>query len=120
MTRPKLIFPEINRDVADHSLGNMIKYLFNYSFFKFGIDITLIVMVFLIGHRMNLIALIYVIWLSIIFCGGRRLKTRLWPMLKLFVLTLTLLQYAIIVGISPLVCVGEWGNINQIRVSGIT
>lgn len=106
MTRPKIVFPEITRDVADNNLANMIKYLFNYVFFKFGIEITLIVMVTLIGHRMDLISLIYVIWLGVLFCGGRRMKIRLWPGLKYFVLALTLVQYVILVGLPPFVCIG--------------
>lgn len=107
LTRPQLIFPEITRKVADDNLSNMIKYLFNYSFYKFGIEISLIVMVTVIGHRMDMIALIYVFWLGLIFCVGRRLKSRLWPSLKLFVLVLTMTQYLIVVGYPPFMCIGK-------------
>lgn len=107
MTRPKVIFPEITRDHADTNLANMIKFLFNFAFYKFGIEFTLVMMVILIANRMDMVALIYVIWLTVIFCGGRRLKTRAWPALKVFVLMLTLIQYAGIVGPPPFLCMSE-------------
>lgn len=73
-------------------------------------------MVIVIGHRMDLIALLYVTWLGIVFCGGRRLKMKLWPALKLFVLVLTLLQYVIVVGPPPIFCISKWANTMCITV----
>lgn len=39
MTRPKIIFPRVTRHEADKDLPHMIKYLFNFAFYKFGIEV---------------------------------------------------------------------------------
>lgn len=40
MTRPKVLFPRITRQDADKDLLHMIKYLVNYAFYKFGIEVS--------------------------------------------------------------------------------
>lgn len=39
-TRPYFMFPKIKRNDADKNLKNCIKYLFNYGFYKFGIEVS--------------------------------------------------------------------------------
>lgn len=39
-TRPYFMFPNIKRSDADKNLKNCIKYLFNYGFYKFGIEVS--------------------------------------------------------------------------------
>lgn len=38
-TRPYFMFPSIRRSDADKNLINCLKYLFNYSFYKFGVEV---------------------------------------------------------------------------------
>lgn len=42
MTRPKVIFPRVTRQDADKDLLHMVKYLINYVFFKFGIEVKMV------------------------------------------------------------------------------
>lgn len=39
MTRPKVLFPRTTRQDADKDLPAMLKYLANFVFFKFGIEV---------------------------------------------------------------------------------
>jgi hypothetical protein len=57
---PKLMFEEITRKNADESIGKLIKYLLNYGFYKFGIEVTLIVMLILISSKLDLLSLFYI------------------------------------------------------------
>lgn len=107
MTRPKVIFPDITRDLADKCLGNMLKYLVNFVFYKFGIELTYIMLVVLIGHRMDMVALVYVGWLCMLFRSDVACQKRVWPYFRVFIIALTLLQYVAAVGLPPFLCIGE-------------
>lgn len=39
-TRPYFMFPKIKRSDADKNLKNCLKYLFNFAFYKFGIEVS--------------------------------------------------------------------------------
>lgn len=107
MSRPKIIFPDVTRDMADKCLANMLKYLTNFVFYKFGIELTFIVLLVLIGRRMDMVALIYVVWLYVLFRSDVACRKRMWPYFRLFIVALTLLQYVAAVGVPPFLCLGE-------------
>lgn len=50
MSRPKIIFPRITRQDADKDLLHMIKYLVNYVFYKFGIEVCLYILTHFFSH----------------------------------------------------------------------
>jgi len=58
-----LIFENVNRRNADDSFINLLKYLVNYGFYKFGTEITLITLAITITYRAECIAIIYLFWL---------------------------------------------------------
>lgn len=39
VSRPHIMFPDIQRSHADHDLRSCFKYLLNYGFYKFGIEV---------------------------------------------------------------------------------
>lgn len=82
----------------------MIKYLFNFAYYKFGIEITLIVMIILIGSRMDIISCIYAIWLAILFNLSREAKRRIWPLFQWFIVSAILMQYLLVVDVPPFLC----------------
>lgn len=104
MTRPKILFPSVTRDLADKCLGNMLKYLANFVFYKFGIELTFIMLVVLIGQRMDMVALIYVGWMWALFRSDVACLKRMWPYFRVFIIVLTLLQYVAAVGVPPFLC----------------
>lgn len=38
-TRAFFMFPRVTKIDADKNLGSLIKYLFNYGFYKFGVEV---------------------------------------------------------------------------------
>lgn len=104
MTRPKVLFPRVTRADADKDLTYLVKYLFNFAFFKFGIEVTLVMLVILIGTRMDIVALIYASWLCILFASKRETKARIWPVFQWFIAVLIIIQYVIVVDLPPLFC----------------
>lgn len=104
MTRPKVLFPRVTRADADKDLTYLVKYLFNFAFFKFGIEVTLVMLVILIGTRMDIVALIYAGWLCILFAVKRETKARIWPVFQWFIVVLIIIQYVVVVDLPPLFC----------------
>lgn len=50
MTQAKVIFPRITRHDADKDLTHMLKYLVNYLFYKFGIEVDFAVICLNLGN----------------------------------------------------------------------
>lgn len=94
--RPKLLFPGVTREDADKNIKSLLKYLHNYGFYKFGIEMTLVQLVILICFRKDAISIVYIIWLCIILSCNRRILQFIWPILQYFVMILTIMQYAIV------------------------
>ncbi|XP_031619192.1 piezo-type mechanosensitive ion channel component-like isoform X2 [Contarinia nasturtii] len=90
----EVLFENVTREDADKSVKLLIKYLFNYGFYKFGIEITLIVLVILISYRRDVVSAVYVIWLCIMFACRRKSKQLLWSLFLYFVTLANIAQYA--------------------------
>lgn len=103
----KLLFPDIVRKHADKDIPNFLKYMANYGFYKFGIEICLVMLTFVIGHRMDIYALFYAFWLCAMFSLTRDKLSKIWWMLKWFLITAVILQYITFVGLPPRLCIGK-------------
>lgn len=99
-----MLFPRITRNDADKDLTHAIKYLFNFAFYKFGVEVTLIVMVILIAARMDIVAIFYTVWLCFLFTVSRTNKARIWPVFEWFIVVLIILQYVLAVNLPPDLC----------------
>ncbi|XP_052747026.1 piezo-type mechanosensitive ion channel component [Bicyclus anynana] len=113
----KLMFPNITRKEADKDLIHCIKYLMNYGFYKFGVEISLICLMGVIGSRMDLYAVIYAGWLLALVAARRACVGRLWPAFTACVTVLVPLQYMIAVGFMPYLCINfPWsGDSRQMK-----
>ncbi|XP_010006748.1 PREDICTED: piezo-type mechanosensitive ion channel component 1 [Chaetura pelagica] len=60
------IFENISRQHLDDSLGSCAKYFLNYFYYKFGLEICLLMTVNVIGQRMNFPAILHGCWLVVI------------------------------------------------------
>lgn len=97
--QPKVLFESVTREDADKSVSGLIKYLFNYGFYKFGIEVTVIMLVTLISYRKDVMSVVYIVWLYII-CGARhKTKRFIWPIFQYFVTIATILQYIIMLNL---------------------
>lgn len=98
------MFPRVTRAEADKDLPHAIKYLFNFLFYKFGVEITLIMLVILIAARMDIVAFMYTIWLCLLFTSSRAVKAQIWPAFQWFIVAFIVIQYVIAVDLPPFFC----------------
>lgn len=97
--RPKVLFDGVTREDADKSVVLLVKYLFNYGFYKFGIEVTLVALAILICVRRDTLSIVYIIWLCMILSVQRSMKEFIWPILQNFVTIAIILQYAIMLNL---------------------
>ncbi|XP_053604167.1 piezo-type mechanosensitive ion channel component isoform X3 [Plodia interpunctella] len=101
----ELIYPKITRKEADIDLLHCFKYVVNYGFYKFGVEVTLMALIAVIGSRMDVYAVIYSLWLTILVSLKRPKQARVWPAFCVFVAVVVPFQYALCVGFLPQFCV---------------
>lgn len=104
---PKVVFPDVGREHAEKKLEGMIKYLFNYGFYKFGYEICLIALVSTITYRQDIVAVAYSVWLILLLLFKRSKNAHIWGILQVFILVSILVQYVILVEFPPSMCVGK-------------
>lgn len=103
-SRPKVLFARVGRNDADKDLPHLIKYLFNFGFYKFGVETTLVMIVILISARLDIIAFLYTGWLCLLFSVSRETKARIWPIFQWFIVAFILIQYVLAVNLPPFLC----------------
>uniref|UniRef100_A0A182SNB2 Piezo TM25-28 domain-containing protein n=1 Tax=Anopheles maculatus TaxID=74869 RepID=A0A182SNB2_9DIPT len=102
---PSLMFPHIVRADADKDIPRMIQYLFNYGYYKFGVEISLVALIVVIGNRMDVLSIFYAIWLAAMFHMTRASLQRLWKPLTWFIVVVIPMQYLLFIGLPPFACV---------------
>ncbi|KRT85167.1 hypothetical protein AMK59_3003, partial [Oryctes borbonicus] len=115
-TRVFFMFPGITRKDSDKNLKNALKYLANYGYYKFGVEISLMATVALIGFRMDLYAVLYAVWLCILFALNRSLLARMWYFYMCFIAIFIPVQYVMVVGLPPSLCLDfPWDYTRMLR-----
>ncbi|XP_035273353.1 piezo-type mechanosensitive ion channel component 1 isoform X2 [Anguilla anguilla] len=100
------LFPHTTRDTLDQGLLSSFKYLLNYFFYKFGLEICFLMMVNVIGQRMNFLAIVHSCWLVVMLTRRRRsVIAGIWPKYCLFLALFMVYQYLLCVGIPPVLCI---------------
>ncbi|XP_011063273.1 PREDICTED: piezo-type mechanosensitive ion channel component 2 isoform X8 [Acromyrmex echinatior] len=113
---PQIMFPTITRVDADKGLPECLKFLFNYGFYKFGLEMCLIGIVTLIGTRLDFYSVLYSIWLLLFFSLKRKIVARIWPCFRTFAIILLPIQYAIVVAPPSWLCIDyPWSNSEIMR-----
>lgn len=108
VSQPKvgLLFPDFNsRKFADQGFINSLKFLLNYGFYKFGLEITILSIIILIGYRMDVMSVIFSIWLFILSLSRRKTVQFIWPFFTLFITVLIPTQYLLSLGLPRFLCV---------------
>ncbi|XP_035014498.2 piezo-type mechanosensitive ion channel component 2 [Hippoglossus stenolepis] len=100
-----IIFQGITRQHLDNGVLPCIKYLINFCYYKFGLEISLIVAVNVIGQRMDFYALLHSCALLAVLSRRRRKAIgEVWPKYCCFTAGLMVLQYVLCIGIPPAFC----------------
>lgn len=101
---PTVVFKNIKRADADRDIPHLIKYLVNYGFYKFGIEICLIANVTVVGYRMDIVACCYACWLYFIYNLQREEARKIWDKMIIFILVSIPIQYLSLIGLPPGLC----------------
>ena len=121
----------VNYQQADQSIANFLKYLANFIFYRFGLEVNwrkttfdrcdflplifqicYITTVIVIGVRLDALAVFYAVWLGLFLISGRRAIKRMWPFYILFLLIAFPLQYMSAVGAPPFLCFSKLIEMN--------
>lgn len=110
-----VIFSGIGRREADKSVINGIKYLCNFGFYQFGIEITCLAFIISVCHRLDMVAAIYGIILMLIsITTSQRTLARVWPLVGAIVGMSIFIQYFLILGVPQPLCLNyPWSTISE-------
>lgn len=93
------LFIGVHRKDADENITNLIKFMINYWFYKFGLEFTAVFLVFAIAARKDLIAIIFCIFLFPIILLRRRTVKGLWPFIVMMQTIILPIQYLLALGL---------------------
>ncbi|KAL6456500.1 hypothetical protein MHYP_G00350440 [Metynnis hypsauchen] len=105
-TPPKgAIFQNVTWQHLDHGVLPCLKYFCNYFFYKFGLEMSFVVAVNVIGQRMDFYAILHSFALIAVL-GRRRRKAigEMWPKYCCFTASLMVFQYLLCIGLPPTLC----------------
>uniref|UniRef100_A0A915AVG5 Piezo-type mechanosensitive ion channel component n=1 Tax=Parascaris univalens TaxID=6257 RepID=A0A915AVG5_PARUN len=100
-----VIFADSGIAVWDKSFVDMLKFFLDFGFYKFGLEISMTMMVVVAWVRMDLIGTLTLLWLLVFACMSRSGCRRLWPLFLLYLAILFPLQYQLYVGLPPELCI---------------
>ncbi|XP_065421309.1 piezo-type mechanosensitive ion channel component 2-like [Chrysemys picta bellii] len=100
-----IIFDTITREHLDDGLLSCIKYFINYGFYKFGLEVCLIMAVNVIKQRMDFYALLHGCWLIYLLHRRRRKAVaEVWLRYCSFLASVMTFQYLLCIGFPPAFC----------------
>uniref|UniRef100_A0A3Q0T344 Piezo type mechanosensitive ion channel component 2 n=1 Tax=Amphilophus citrinellus TaxID=61819 RepID=A0A3Q0T344_AMPCI len=101
----RIIFHDITRQHLDISIVCFIKYFINYFFYKFGLETCLLLVVNVIGQRMDFYAMLHAFALiAVLYRRRRKAIAEIWPKYCCFLACMLTVQYFICIGIPPAAC----------------
>ncbi|KAI3374769.1 hypothetical protein L3Q82_021318 [Scortum barcoo] len=101
----RIIFHDITRQHLDLGIVSFIKYFINYFFYKFGLETCLLLVVNVIGQRMDFYAMLHAFALiAVLYKRRRKAIAEIWPKYCFFLACMLTIQYFVCIGIPPAAC----------------
>uniref|UniRef100_A0A8D0CNE2 Piezo type mechanosensitive ion channel component 2 n=1 Tax=Sander lucioperca TaxID=283035 RepID=A0A8D0CNE2_SANLU len=101
----RIIFHDITRQHLDTGIISFIKYFINYFFYKFGLETCLLLVVNVIGQRMDFYAMLHAFALiAVMYRRRRKAIAEIWPKYCFFLACMLTFQYLVCIGIPPAAC----------------
>ncbi|XP_034063652.1 piezo-type mechanosensitive ion channel component 2 isoform X3 [Gymnodraco acuticeps] len=101
----RIIFHDITRQHLDIGIIRFMKYFINYFFYKFGLETCLLLVVNVIGQRMDFYAMLHAFALiAVMYRRRRKAIAEIWPKYCFFLAVMLTFQYFICIGIPPAAC----------------
>ncbi|CAI2350656.1 unnamed protein product [Caenorhabditis sp. 36 PRJEB53466] len=105
------VFPDFHHSHYDRTLRHAFQFAVDYGFYKFGLEICLIMMGIEVWIRMDTLAAIQCIWIVVFALNRRPFVRRLWAVYVIYMSILYPLQFVLYVGLPPDTCiVYPWTN----------
>ncbi|XP_071784673.1 piezo-type mechanosensitive ion channel component 1-like isoform X3 [Asterias amurensis] len=107
LDKPKqsVIFEDVKREQADNGLVSCLKFLANYCFYKFGLEMCFITTVIVSAVRLDALSVIYMVLMLCMIFLKRKTVSYLWPFYTIILVLLLPLTYALALGLPPLFCI---------------
>ncbi|CAH8659256.1 unnamed protein product [Heterobilharzia americana] len=106
-TRPDegIVFPGVTINSMGYDLLNVVKFAFNYGFYKFGLELCHCVTVVTACSRVDAFSVLYLLLMLVFLFSPRRLCARLWVSYMVILAVLIPIQYGCCLGLPPGLCV---------------
>uniref|UniRef100_T1KNY9 Uncharacterized protein n=1 Tax=Tetranychus urticae TaxID=32264 RepID=T1KNY9_TETUR len=102
---PGIAISGVKRQDAEKGFLGLARYLINYGFYKFGLEITCFMIVIAIQYRKDIVSCFYSVALIIFTMCPRRIINRIWPYFLGFLCVFLPIEYISCVGIPPGFCI---------------
>uniref|UniRef100_A0A0N4WCJ0 PIEZO domain-containing protein n=1 Tax=Haemonchus placei TaxID=6290 RepID=A0A0N4WCJ0_HAEPC len=99
------VFPSFQIEEFDRSMVDMLKFLVDFGFYKFGFEISVIVMGINAWIRMDMLGAVMCIWIGIFVLNKRSVCRKLWYIFVIYLAILFPMQYIIYVGLPEDTCI---------------
>ncbi|XP_039538846.1 LOW QUALITY PROTEIN: piezo-type mechanosensitive ion channel component 2 [Pimephales promelas] len=100
------IFQGVTHHNLDQGILPSLRYFMNYFFYKFGLEVCIVVAVNVIGQRMDVCALLHSFALMAVLARRRRKAIgEVWPKYCCFIASFMVLQYLLCIGLPPALCI---------------
>ncbi|XP_041455408.1 piezo-type mechanosensitive ion channel component 1-like isoform X4 [Lytechinus variegatus] len=114
-----IVFNDITRECADKDgLPGCIKFLINYCFYKFGLEICFTTTAIVAAVRLDVFAFIFLLMMVPLLFIKRRKCAILWPLYMLVLIFLFPVAYALALGLPPVFCIDyPWTDVLPARLN---
>ncbi|XP_014677335.1 PREDICTED: piezo-type mechanosensitive ion channel component 1-like [Priapulus caudatus] len=99
-----VVFPEVDRRAADDGIVECAKYLVNYAFYKFGVEISFLMTVVTVTVRMDAYAVVYILLLGVLLLLPRSALRVVYPVYVIALAVLLPVQYLLCLGLPAALC----------------
>ncbi|XP_047198071.1 piezo-type mechanosensitive ion channel component 2 [Hippoglossus stenolepis] len=101
----RIIFHDTTRQHLDIGIVSFVKYFVNYFFYKFGLETCLLLVVNVIGQRMDFYGMLHGFALiAVMYRRRRKAIAEIWPKYCCFLACMITVQYFVCIGIPPAAC----------------
>lgn len=106
------VFPSLQPDEFDRSVPNALMFLVDFGFYKFGFEISVIMMAINAWIRMDGLGAVMCIWIGVFALSKRQVCRKVWYIFVIYLAILLPTQYIIYVGLPEDSCLAyPWDHI---------
>ncbi|CAH8871973.1 unnamed protein product [Trichobilharzia szidati] len=114
-----IVFPGVTINSMGYDLLNVVKFAFNYGFYKFGLELCHCVTVVTACSRVDAFSVLYLMLMLVFLFTPRRLCARLWTSYMVILAALIPIQYALCVGLPPGLCLNYPWYTDSVEINNL-